>query len=208
MHLDAETLRLEIDNLRSGDQGAGDRLCSALRSILIRETARMLGDDDQDVEDVVQESLVATLGYLDRERGFQGDLVRLAVTITRNRCRDILRLRARRPQVAIDSLDVWLSSPGRSALDDIAESEQRSLLQAALDQIGQACRRLLHALYVEGNTPEQVRAQIGLGTVQGVYHRRSVCLSEVKKLVQRHLKFGSWTKVPDWEAGRNEEGPE
>ena len=193
MHIDPTELRRDIDAYRAGDVPAGDRLCTALRPPVRLGAARLLGDDDPEVDDVVQDTLMAGLGYLRQEREFDGDLVRLAVTIARNRCRDILRQRARRPQVPIEPLETWLAHPERSALDDLAESELFALLQQALDQLKAACRRLLHALYVDGLTPEDVRVRSGLSTVQGVYHRRSVCLGQARKLIQRQLRFGSWS---------------
>lgn len=193
MHVDPGDLDRDIEDYRRGRDEAGDRLCDLLRGPVRRDAARLLGDDDVDVDDVTQESLLAALGYLRRDEAFSGDLVRLAVTIARNRCRDILRARNRRPHVDIEPLAAWIANPGRSALDELQERERRGLLQAALDLLPASCRQLLHALYVEGRSPQEVQARAGLGTVQGVYHRRSVCLEQARKLVQRRLRFGSWT---------------
>jgi len=151
----------------------------------------MLGDGDTDLDDVVQESLLVCLRYLRADKGFTGDAVRLAVTIARNRCRDLLRWRCRRPHVALDSLETWLADGSRSPLDDLAASERRDLLQESLNRISVGCRRLLHALYVEELTPEQVRSRTDLDTVQGVYYRRGACLDQLKKILQRRLRFGS-----------------
>lgn len=194
MHIEPQALDRDIAAYRDGDDAAADRLCTVLRPVVLRETARMLGDDDADVDDVVQESLVAGLRYLRRERGFEGNLVRLVVTIARNRCRDVLRHRARHPNVEFEPLAVWLEHPGRSALDDLAEDESCAIIQQALVTLGRKCRKLLYYLYIAENSPELVRKRLGLGTVKGVYHRRNVCLEQVRKLVQRRLRFGSWTE--------------
>lgn len=190
-HIDPAELQPDIAAFRRGDGGAGDRLCLRMRPAVRLAVVRMLGDDDGEVEDVVQDALVAGLRYLDGDEEFAGDPTRLAVTIARNRCRDLLRRRARRPQVGVDTYEEWLSDPSRSALDELAAAELRDQLQAALDSLGRACRALLRALYVEGITPEQARRRSGLGTVQGIYHRRRICLAEVKKFLQRRWRFGS-----------------
>ncbi len=200
MTIDPTALRHDIEAYRARDEAAGNRLCTILHDPVRRDTARLLGDDDADVDDVTQEALVAALGYLRRDRSFDGDLVRLTVSIARNRCRDILRTRSRRPQTDIESLERWLACPGRSALDDLHDAELHGLLQSALDQLPPACRRLLHALYVEDRTPEEVRRQVGLNTVQGIYYRRSMCLEQARKFVQRRLRFGSWTSMSPLEA--------
>lgn len=197
MHIEPEQLRVDVRAARDGDEGARDRLFAALTPTVRLAARRMLGDDDLEIDDIGQESLVSALGYLRSDREFEGDLVRLAVTIARNRCRDVLRARARRPHTEIEPLSNWLASPEASALDDFEDEQLRGILQQALDRLGEQCRRLLHALYVEGLTPEQVRRQVGLGTVQGIYHRRSVCLKDAKKLVQRRLRFGSWADRND-----------
>jgi len=193
-HIDPESLDPQIASFRSGDMTAGDSLCRAVMTAVRLDAARMLGDGDTDMEDVVQESLIAWLGYLRSEQVFTGDAVRLAVTIARNRCRDILRHRARRPHVPIEPLETWLTDTSRSPLDDLAAHELQDLLQDALSRLTTDCRRLLHALYVEEQTPEEVRVRSGLDSVQGIYYRRGVCLEKVKKFLQRRLRFGSGAK--------------
>lgn len=190
-HIDPAALQPDIAAYRCGDEDAGDRLCIRMRPAVRLAVARMLGDDDGEVEDVVQDALLAGLRYLIGDAEFAGDATRLAVTIARNRCRDLLRRRCRRPQVPLESYEMWLSDPARSALDELAAAELRDHLQAALDGLGRKCRDLLRALYVDDLTPEDVRRRAGLNTVQGVYHRRKVCLEQVRKFLQKRWRFGS-----------------
>ncbi len=91
----------------------------------------------------------------------------------------------------LEPVEHWLADSARSALDDLEDSQRRSLLQEALDELSSKCRRLLRQLYFDGLTPEQVRAASGLGTVQGIYYRRSVCLEHARIALQRRLRFGS-----------------
>ncbi len=197
-HIDPASLEPDICAYRSGDAAAGDRLSARLRKAVKLGAARLLGDDDVDIDDVVQDSLLACLGYLRDERGFKGDPTRLAVTIARNRCRDLLRHRKRRPHVPIEPLATWLADSSRSPLDDIAVKEQHNLLQDALNRLSKSCRDLLRALYYEEQTPEEIRHNIGLTTVHGVYYRRGVCLENLKISLQRHLRVGSGdTSSPD-----------
>lgn len=172
---------------RGGEDGAGDDLCTLLRGPVALGVARLLGDGHPDGEDIVQESLLAALGYLRRDDAFRGDLVRLAVTIARNRCRDLLRRRRRQPQVDIEPLAAWLADPAVSALDALAEDSRRWGLQAALDRLDDACRDLLRAMYVQEVPTDALRRRLGLGTVQAVYYRRSVCLKKVRNFFQEGL---------------------
>jgi RNA polymerase sigma factor (sigma-70 family) len=192
-HNEPGSLELLVAAYRAGDEEAGSRICLALMPDVRRDIARMLGSLDIDVDDVMQDSLVVCLRYIRAERGFEGNPRKLAITIARNRCRDLLRWRSIRVHVDIHSWDHWLADPSRSVLDDLAEHELNELLQAALDNLSEECRRLLHALYVQGYTPEQWRVRSGLSTVQGIYYRRTACLARAKKFLQRHLRFGSRT---------------
>lgn len=202
---DPTTMQNNIDAFSNGHPGAEDRLCRSLSPIVRREVARILGDADLDVDDVVQESLLASLRYLEARDGFSGDLIKLAVTIARNRCRNILRQRAARPGVAVESLESWLADPARSVLDLVVEDERRTIIRHALDRLPHPCRALLRALYNRGITPMQARSIIGVSSVQGVYHRRRTCLEALKKLVQRRLRFGSWGDgINNGESGKDD----
>jgi len=53
--------------------------------------------------------------------------------------------------------------------------------------LGKLCRLILRAFYFEGRSIADIRRDTGLKTVQGVYYRRSVCLQQVKKLVEERL---------------------
>ncbi len=185
--LDLHVLARDIEACRSGEGEACDRLCAALRGPVNLSVARLLGDDHPDREDIVQEALLAVLGYLRRDTEFAGDLVRLAVTIARNRCRDILRRRRARPHLDIAALADWLADPGLSPLDALADADRRRHVQCALDRLDQPCRDLLEALYVQGVSTDVVRQQLGLGTVQAVYYRRAICLRQVRILFQKSL---------------------
>ena len=183
-HIDPAALAPDIDAYRTGDEHAGDRLANALRNPLDTEVRRFLGDGQGDVDDVVQDALVSTLQYLRNRDGFAGDPVRLAVTIARNRCRDLHRWRSTKPTSEITPMSDWLEDGSRSILDELVESERMSMLQRALDGISRTCRRLLHDMYVARIPTDAIRERLGLSTVQGVYYRRTACLDEAKKFLQ------------------------
>ncbi len=171
-----------LQAMRDGRPGARDHIANFLQSPLQRDVARFLGEADPDVDDIVQETIVATLDYLARDAEFSGDPVSLAMTIARNRCRDVSRWRQRRPRVDVTSLGDWLAAPDASALDELEAAERIRLLQRCLDRLGLECRKLLRALFIEERSTESVRRELGLGTVQGVYYRKSLCLQKMRTL--------------------------
>ena len=169
---------------RHREQGAADRLCALLQEPVSVEVVKCLG---KDAADVVQPTLLATLHYVDRAPDFTGDVCRLATAIARNRCRDLVRWRRRQPAAAAPSLADWLADPRRSILDEVEQVERLTLLQSALGQLSTEHRTLLRAMYRDGLGAESVRERLGLGTVHGVYYRRSVCLRQVKSFLSRRL---------------------
>jgi RNA polymerase sigma factor (sigma-70 family) len=183
-HIDPQSLHDDMDAYRHGNEAAGNRLATALQKPLQIEVEKYLGRDHGDIDDVVQDSIMATLGYLKHRRDFEGDLIRLSITIARNRCRDLHRWHSTKPATEITTMSDWLEDGSVSALDEIVSSERISLIQKALNAISSECRKLLHALYVAGLPTEDVRRLIGLSTVQGVYYRRTICLAEAKKFLQ------------------------
>lgn len=170
----------------AGDAGAAERLCALLMPPVQAATRHFLPADDE-ADDVVQETLVAVLEYLRRDGGFTGNLASFATTIARNRCRNLLAWRRRRPQVPIESLAEWLGHPEHTALDVLLDAELLQLLQGSLDALGEECRALLRGFYLEGRSIEELRRAAGLTTVQGVYYRRSLCLDRAAILLKARL---------------------
>lgn len=201
VHIDPASLQVDIVAYRQGDPAAGDRLATVLRPVLLAAATQFLGRDHSDVEDVVNDATMATLRYLGEEVGFRGDLVRLAVTIARNRCRDLHRWRSTKPVTEITSMENWLASDASSPLDELLAAERVAMVQAALAALSADCRRLLHALYVAGRSTDEVRRELGLTTVQGVYYRRGVCLDAVKMFLQERF-LGRSPGMPVGEAFR------
>lgn len=186
-HIAHEALDADLQAYRAGQDAAADRLVEAVRPAVALDVTRFLGRDDPEAEDVVQEALMAALGYVRRREGFQGNFVRLAVTIARNRCRDLYRYRQIRPQAEVESLADWLACPGRSALDDLEEKQLLGLLQEGLDSLGETCNWLLRELYLNRRTLDSVRERLGIGTAQGVLYRRETCLEKLRSFLKSRL---------------------
>ncbi len=160
-----------------------ETLFDHLREHLRVSVASFFPDGGLEADEVVVESITAVFQYLRREAGFDGDLVRFAITIARNRCRNIMNQRKRRPQTAIEPLSEWIANEDRSPLDNLLESEARAHLDQTIEKLGNVCRTLLRAFYFEEIPIEKIRQSIGLDTVQGVYYRRTVCLRELGTLL-------------------------
>ncbi len=168
-----------VQGVVSGDGPREDALFEFLRGHLRVSVGLFLPGDCLEADEVVVESITVVFDYIRRDGGFAGDLVRFAITIARNRCRNILNQRRRRPEVPIEPLAEWIASDDRSPLDHLLAEEVRSRLREAVAKLGRVCRLLLRAFYLEGTPIETIRRRLGLETVQGVYYRRTVCLRKL-----------------------------
>lgn len=184
---DDEKLAGQIRSCAAGDKDAEVFLYRELERPVRISVIRFLREGHPDLDDVVQEALLATLDYIRKKGGFEGDLVRFAVTVARNRCRNLLNARKRHPTVSIEPLADWIANPERSPLDLLEAKEVGRILQEALDRLDRICRIILRSFYIEGRSIRTIQKKTGLQTVQGVYYRRSVCLDQIAGILRKRL---------------------
>ncbi len=172
----------------AGDRNAADAVSRHLAEPVRRAVTGFLGADDPAADDTVQESLLAVLNYLRRQGGFTGDLTAFAVTVARNRCRNIINWRRRHPGTDIAPLAEWIADPARSPLDILLETERLRLLRETLARLDRMCRDLLRAYYLERVSPRELCRRLGLSTVQGVHYRKQVCLEKALAHLKERLE--------------------
>ncbi len=178
-----DDISLLVARVAADDTVAQHQLYALLRSHLRTTVKVFLSEDSLEAEDVISETITVVFRYIVDRSGFEGDLVRFAITIARNRCRNILNKRARHPHDPIEPLIEWVAHPDRSPLDLIQEEEARDFLQAAIDKLESICKLILRAFYLEGRPIASIRAATGLKTLQGVYYRRTVCLRKLAEVL-------------------------
>jgi RNA polymerase sigma factor (sigma-70 family) len=184
---DRDPWRDRVEAHLAGDRAGSEALASALDPALRPAVLGLLGPDDRDVDDVVSESIVAVLEYLTRRGEFQGSFLVFAVTVARNRCRNLLVWRRRRPQVPLEPLTEWIAHPERTALDALVERERRDMLQETLARLGTNCAQILRWFDLENVSMEEIRRRLGLRTVQGAYYRRAQCLKKAFEHLNNRL---------------------
>lgn len=120
-------------------------------NILFRYALLMLGNT-QDAEDVVQDTL---LKYWQKAPEFNDKNHEKAwlLTVTANRCRDLLRTRLRRGETALDSIaelpDVWTNP-----------AETSGILEALM-RLPEKYKKVVYLHYVEGYKVEEIAGMIG-----------------------------------------------
>ena len=187
---ESQSLILEIKRYIDGDDTAGDMICKTLEAQVRASVRRLIGPHDADGDDVIQDTLIAMLGYLRRAKVAPDNPEAFIVTIARNRCRNLHLWRRRRSARDVTELSEKLPHIAASPLDLIDEEQRRELLEEVLQNLDTHCRDLLAAIYRQGATIEELRHDLGLGSVQAVYHRRNVCIKKAQMLLNRRLFSG------------------
>lgn len=178
-----------VASFLADESKAGDGLFKALTQHATITAREFLGHDGPEIEDIVQNTVLAVLEWLRRRQGIEGSLVSFTITATRNRCRNYLVWRRREwsRQDPMPVLADYLASPELGPLDTMVDEERYNLLQDALDSIDVQCRNLLHAIYKENTPVEDLRRRMGLASVQTLYARRNQCLKKVKIFFKTRL---------------------
>lgn len=163
----------------AGEQAAWDQLLVRHRPLVLA-VARRCGLGPDEAEDVFQSTCVTLLERLELLRDHRS----LAAWVATTTARKCWRLRGR-PRDA-ELRDPGLAAPSRPEVEFVAAAE-REAVRGALESLGEPCRTLLAALFVEERPYGEVARDLGLavGSI-GVYRRR--CLDRLRRILER----GGW----------------
>ena len=170
-----------------GDNASAEAICATLEPQVRLAIRGYLPPQDADIDDMIQDVLVAMLQYLRRAKVVPDNPEAFAVTIGKNRCRNLYLWRRRRRARDLDEIKDTLPHIAASPLDLIDETQRKDLLAETLGKLDTECRNLLAALCREETTVENLRRELGLNSVQAVYHRRNVCIKKAQGLLNRRL---------------------
>lgn len=154
---------------RNGDEAAYRRLLEALSvriRIVVKNGLRRYGRGDQDLEDIVQDTLLAI--HLKRHTWDENQALEPWVrAIAHHKLVDSLRRRGFRQHVDINDYSEELSIPADADDDDARECAD--LLTALTPRQ----RELVQAISIEGRSAREVGLQLGMseGAVRVALHR-------------------------------------
>lgn len=174
-----------IAKYAAGNEQAGELLYRELVPHIETSVAQFFSVRDIETDDLIQDTILAVLNYITKNNGFEGDIIRFAITIARNRCRNVANTRSKRPESQVEEMSDWLACTGEGQLDAMMGHEARELVQQAMNKLGKLCKKVIKGFYLNKVSIEQLREETGLGTVQGVYYRRQVCLEEMMTYLKK-----------------------
>lgn len=151
-----------------GDMAAYRSLLASLAPFLrraVRQRFARMGCGDVDVEDVVQETLLAI--HLKRQTWRPVDPVTpWVVAISRNKTIDALRRRGRRGELPLDDV------PEPEAVEDTAQAAGQDLA-LMLESLDERQRRIVQLVSIEGHSSRSAAESLGIseGALRVALHR-------------------------------------
>lgn len=172
-----------VARARRGDAAAGDELARRCRRPAYLLALQLLRDPD-DALDIAQDALLRVFTHLDRFEPGRAVQPWLA-TIVRNRARDLLRRRRRRPVEPLDDdggetrREVVDRAPGPEAA--AAERQLQARVWRALGELAEPHREILVLRDYQDLSYDEIAHVLGvpLGTVMSRLHRARRALREL-----------------------------
>jgi RNA polymerase sigma-70 factor (ECF subfamily) len=163
---------------KNGDQKALDAFLEMHLPVVFRFVSMRLGRDHADVDDVVQETLIAAAGSIHGLRAErEGAVPAWFLSIARHKVADNLR---RRPH----QVDVSAVAEGLDVQEIVSDRDRDLRLRAAMAELTSEQEEVLVLRFVLGYDGEQTAGITGrtLGAVKALQRR---ALASLQKLLQR-----------------------
>jgi RNA polymerase sigma-70 factor (ECF subfamily) len=182
---------------RRGEAAAWDELFDLHYAAAGRFIFQLGSFTREDAEEICQEVFLAVIKSLNSFHGqsqFQTWLFRIAA----NKARDYrerqhaakrgggqitLSLQAEDPENGL-SLDPPSSAPGPDAM--LLNSERITMIQQALEQLGEPCREIIELRYFGDLSYDEISLELGLN-VKTVSSRLSKCLDRLEEITRTHF---------------------
>ncbi len=161
---------------RGGDRQAEEQLFASLREGFLSLAVRRVEDGDV-AEDLAHDALVVVKEKLltwEPHRGFEP----WALAILRNVIGNYYRKAERRRRLQ--------PPPGpEPAVTNHEAHDRHEVLRRALVELSPQCRRLMELL-LEGNSPREVAASMGITNLAAFYLRSHRCRRRLKQLLEKY----------------------
>jgi RNA polymerase sigma factor (sigma-70 family) len=172
-----------LDRIRKGDEGALVDLYRDNRSPVRALVMRNSGTAD-DADDILQDALVTLWERVRMGRfTYQARLGTFIYATARNM--GLRRLARGRKEVQAPGIDP--PSEDASPLELMIESEEAAIVSAALERLGEPCRKLLLLFYWEEESMESIAARMGMANADTVKSRKYQCKKALEALIREGL---------------------
>jgi len=179
-----EQLVLLVKRAKSGDIAAFEEILGRYERQVLGTALRLLGRNLEDAKDAAQQVFLRLhrgLRQLDENRQFESWLYRVTVNV----CRDMLRVRIRKPAVQLEGTEHRSYAPGADEM--MVHSEQIQLIYDALDTLSERERAALVLRDLEGIATKEVARILGTREVTVRCHISSARV-KIRKFVDRQSR--------------------
>jgi RNA polymerase sigma-70 factor (ECF subfamily) len=181
-----------VQRILRGDEKAKAEFFVTYRERLYRNCVYLLGYNDPEAEDVVQEAFITAFDKL-AEFEFRSSLATWLTQICIYKCHNRYRQRAKLVQQEHAELEATLQPAAwdrAEASDREAEKKHRlGIVEKCLERIGPDCREIIQLREMQEKSYAEIgkALRVPLGTVMS---RLSRCKRALKVLVEQYLKEG------------------
>lgn len=100
-------------------------------------------------------------------------------------CRNLwlMKLRRKKREVKLDDSFNFLPEIGDSQLEVLIGNERQELVVQLLDQLGDACKQVLHYFYFERLKMKEIMKLMNLSSEQVTKNKKANCLKKLRKFV-------------------------
>jgi RNA polymerase sigma-70 factor (ECF subfamily) len=170
------------DAARRGDAVATRRLLQAVGPAVLGVSRAVLGRDDRDLEDVVQESLVGVIKALPTFRG-ESSVVHFARSIALRRALDQRRSRARRG-VAVELEDESIPAAGVTPDQSVLAAKRRNVLRCLFAELPPEQAEAFAQRVLFGFSNEEIATQMNV-PLETVRSRLRLAKAALRARIQR-----------------------
>jgi RNA polymerase sigma factor (sigma-70 family) len=178
LNTDARILEL----IRKGDEEALATLYSTSRRLVASFVSRNSGTFD-DAEDVLQEALII---LWERVRSGKFEYSSRLSTFLLGTAKNIWlqRLRRARREIRTEVDPDATADDSPTALNGMIDEEDTQRVRAAMDRLGEPCRKLLLLFYWEELPLEEIATQLGFANASTVKSKKYQCKKALERLVR------------------------
>jgi len=174
-----------LDALRNGNDSALEELFYKNRRSIASLVIRNHGTDD-DVEDVLQESLIVLWERI--RKGTFEHQAKLSTFIYATAKNIWLRRLARQRREFPAAGEIFEIPDGNSSpFEEMEENERILAVEQAMEEIGNPCKDILLLYYWEEESMEEIAVKLGFANADTVKSKKYQCKKALEKLVKKAL---------------------
>ncbi len=174
-----------LDTLRNGNDSALEELFYKNRRSIASLVIRNHGTDD-DVEDVLQESLIVLWERI--RKGTFEHQAKLSTFIYATAKNIWLRRLARQRREFPAAGEIFEIPDGNSSpFEEMEENERILAVEQAMEEIGNPCKDILLLYYWEEESMEEIAVKLGFANADTVKSKKYQCKKALEKLVKKAL---------------------